>query len=251
LEINFVINGSGINVIDNTSYVMKKDDLFIINNLSHHMSLSNNSLEMKIITFNPNLIFINDIRDIEYLKSFYKKLSSLNNKIILSENNKEIVLALFIRMEREYKEKNIGYKLFIRAQLMELLAIIYREFKANEYSGSISKEQANYEKIRPSIEYINQNLNIDLILEDIASKSNMSKNYFCTAFKNVMQMTTIHYINLIRINRTCLLLRTSVKSILDISLDCGYNNLTSFNAAFKKICNETPRSYRKNNKENN
>lgn len=248
LEINFVISGSGINVIDDISYTMNKGDLFIINNLSHHMSLSNSSLKMNIITFNPDLIFINDTRDLEYLKVFYKKLSSKNNKIVLSESNLTTIFDLFSKMEREYKEKKIGYKLFIRAQLMELLAIIYRENKANMDSVSISKEQSSYERIRESIEYINHNYFKSLTLEEIASKSNMSKNYFCKVFKEVMQMTTIQYIDLIRINKATLLLRVSIKSILDIAYDCGYNNLTSFNAAFKKVCNETPSSYRKKNK---
>lgn len=245
LEINFVVNGSGVNLIDNSSYVMKKGDLFIINNLSHHMAISNKNLEMKIITFNPDLIFINDIKNYDYLKPFYIKDVVYKNKIFLLDEEKEIVEKLFQRIEKEWNSKQIGCQLFIRAQLMELLAIIYRNLKSNEESGAVLKEQLNYEKIRNSVEYLNQNYKEDISLEDLASMSNMSRNYFCTFFKQVMKMTTIEYIDLIRINKATLLLKTTSKSILEIAGESGYNNLSSFNVAFKKIIKESPRNYRK------
>lgn len=251
LEINYVISGTGVNLIDNNTYIMETGDLFIINNLSHHMSISNRNLEMKIITFKPDFIYLNDIRYLDYLKSFYKKKNDLNNKISLTKLNQKLVYDLFIRIEKEFNNKNVGYKLFIRSLLLELLAIIYRNIEANENNININKSQVNYERIHLSIEYINQNFTKSLSLDEIASLSNLSRNYFCSIFKKVMNMTSIQYIDLIRINKACLLLKTSAKSILEISLDCGYNNLTSFNSAFKKICNVTPTNYRKNQIDSN
>ncbi len=245
LEINYVVSGSGVNFIDNNSYIMNEGDLFIINNLSHHMAISNNNLEMKIITFNPQLLFTNDLKNFEYLKPFYKTNKLDNNKINLSENNKELVFNLIKRIETEWKHKEIGYQLFIRAQLMELLAIFYRTLKTEVSDGILSKEQLNYEKIRNSVEYLNINYKQDISLEGLASMSNMSRNYYCTFFKQVMNMTTIQYIDLIRINRATILLKTTSKSVLEIAEESGYNNLSSFNVAFKKITNQTPTNYRK------
>ncbi|MGD1821730.1 MAG: AraC family transcriptional regulator [Pleomorphochaeta sp.] len=247
LEINYVIDGSGVNFIDNTTYLMNKGDLYIINNLSHHMAISNGFLDMKIITFNPDFIFSNDIRDLEYLKPFYQNSIRDNNQIKLDGIYKEIALNLIKEIETEYNNKTAGYQLFIRSELMELLAIIYRCNKVNECSGILTKEQFEFEKIRDSIEYINNNYKQDIILEELASISNMSKNYYCTFFKKVMNMTTIQYIDLIRINKACLLLRTTSKSILEIAGECGYNSLSSFNSAFKKNTLTNPRNYRKGN----
>lgn len=244
LEINYVVSGNGVNFIDNNSYIMNKGDLFIINNLSHHMAISNNNLEMKILTFNPDLIFINDISNYDYLKSFYSKKNKSTNKINLSEDNIDIVKNIIMQIELEWKTKKLGYQLFIKSKLMNLLAIIYRTLETSENNGSLSKEQVNFEKIRNSIEYLNHNYNKDISLLDLASLSNMSKNYYCTFFKQVMHMTTIQYVDLIRINKATLLLKTTSKSILEIAGDIGYNNLSSFNVAFKKITNQTPRNYR-------
>ncbi|NCD07286.1 MAG: AraC family transcriptional regulator [Spirochaetia bacterium] len=246
LEINYVIKGSGVNFIDNSSYFMKAGDLFIINNLSHHMTILNNSLDMKIITFNPELIFYNDTRDLDYLKSFYLKTSKSNNLIVINEKYSEVVFNLFEQIEDEWKMKSKGYKLFIRAQLMQLLAVIFRSSNSTLEAGSLSRKQMDYERIRNSIEYLNNNINVNISLTYLASLSNMSKNYFCSYFKKVMGVNTLHYVDIIRINKACLFLKTTTKSILNISFDCGYNNIASFNAAFKKICNVTPSVYRKN-----
>ena len=225
---------------------MEEGDLFIINNLSHHMAISNNNLEMKILTFNPDLIFINDISNYDYLKPFYSKDNNTINKINITKDSIEIVKNIISKIEVEWKTQNFGYQLFIKSNLMHLLAIIFRSLKTNELDGSISKEQLNFEKIRKSIEYLNHNYYRDISLLELASMSNMSRNYFCTFFKQVMHMTTIQYIDLIRVNKATLLLKTTSKSILEIAGDIGYNNLSSFNSAFKKITNITPREYRTN-----
>ena len=48
-----------------------------------------------------------------------------------------------------------------------------------------------------------------------------------------------------RIENAQHLLETTDRSILDISGSCGYNNISNFNRAFRRVTGKTPREYRK------
>ena len=129
-----------------------------------------------------------------------------------------------------------------------LLAIIYRYTNSEEVKTEGLRQQGAYEKIRPSVEYIQNHPEAELSLDILAELSCMSKNYFCTCFKKTMQMTVGEYTELVRINRAAILAETTDLPVTEICYQCGYGNITSFNAAFKKLTGMTAGAYRKNRK---
>ena len=245
LELNYIISGSGINYIEDKKYIMKPGDLYLINNFEHHISAPDKSLVMKILVFDPKYIWQYDINNYEYLAPFYSKGKRFSNLINLKGDQLDKVRSIFDELEKEWIKQDKGYQLFIRSKLMELLAVIYRHLSTREQLENAYALQTSYERIRPSVEYINEHYNETLNLETLARLSCMSRTYFCSYFKNVMKTTLTEYIELIRINKACLLLRTTNNSILDICYSSGFNNISSFNTCFKKICCITPTQYRK------
>ncbi|WP_370733789.1 helix-turn-helix domain-containing protein [Paenibacillus dakarensis] len=53
------------------------------------------------------------------------------------------------------------------------------------------------------------------------------------------------YINRLRINKALWMLAESKLSILDISYECGFDSIRSFNRVFKQIMNTTPTEYKR------
>ena len=60
-------------------------------------------------------------------------------------------------------------------------------------------------------------------------------------------MTCIEYINNYRLEIASSLLNKSEKSILDISFEVGFNNVSYFNKLFKKKYSLTPKEFRNTN----
>lgn len=60
-----------------------------------------------------------------------------------------------------------------------------------------------------------------------------------------MNQTTTQLLNGIRLNRAAQALRMTGMPIIDIAMDCGFNNLGYFYRAFKTQFGTTPRQYRK------
>ena len=73
----------------------------------------------------------------------------------------------------------------------------------------------------------------------------MNEQYFCRFFKKAIGRTPITYINEYRIGHAITLLQDTELPVMDICLDCGFNNLGNFLREFRKKTGATPLQYRK------
>lgn len=107
--------------------------------------------------------------------------------------------------------------------------------------GSSSKSR----RIAKVCEYIDQNLDKDLSLAEVAGLVNMSESAFSHFFKKRTGLSYINYVNNRRIAKACTLLSDTTLSASEICYDCGFNNKSNFIRIFRKKKNMTPIEYRK------
>lgn len=107
--------------------------------------------------------------------------------------------------------------------------------------GSSTKSR----RIAKVCEYIDQNLDKDLSLAEVAALVNMSESAFSHFFKKRTGLTYINYVNNQRIAKACTLLSDTTLSASEICYDCGFNNKSNFIRIFRKKKNMTPIEYRK------
>lgn len=101
------------------------------------------------------------------------------------------------------------------------------------------------ERISKIIEYLNENYASIENIEQIADNFFISKYYLCRMFKSAMSITLIDYLNNIKIKNACAFLKTTDKSITEISSLVGFNSSAYFTNVFKKITGYTPNKYKK------
>ena len=102
-----------------------------------------------------------------------------------------------------------------------------------------------HENLLSAIKYIDSHYTENFSLETVARQASYSKCYFCSVFKKNMGMSAWDYICIKRIEEALALIKTTGKSILDIALECGFNNTVNFYKIFKKYTNVSPGSFRK------
>lgn len=100
-------------------------------------------------------------------------------------------------------------------------------------------------KIKLAIKYIHKHYNEDIAINDLAERFSMSPNYFSAIFKKETGQTTIQFIKEIRINKAKEYLEESVKSVVNIAKEVGYEDSQYFFKIFKKATGQTPLQYRK------
>jgi AraC-like DNA-binding protein len=93
------------------------------------------------------------------------------------------------------------------------------------------------------IEFIEQNYQNHISLDELSKVMGMCSKYFCKIFRDVFNKTPIDYLNTFRIEKACELLVLGQNSITEVAYLCGFNDSCYFARCFKKYKNTTPKKY--------
>ena len=135
-----------------------------------------------------------------------------------------------------------GYELFIKSQLYQLFFVL--ENKCRNY-GKKQNNRKTLEKMKVILKFIENNYAQKISVADAAEIAGFSESHFMRYFKETMGTTFVEYLKDYRLTMAARLLLASDASILSISEDVGFENLSYFNRAFKKKYKVTPSQYRK------
>lgn len=246
LELNYALS-DGVYYIGDNQYPIQRGDIFIINNYEYHAARNNSTgVMMKIIVFDPTLVWQNDSMDYQYIKAFYEWKSDFKHRLSGNRNLSGEAAGIFAEIEREWEEKKAGYMLVIKAQLLKLLALIYRGFEESEsHTEAVGKFQNDYMRIVDAVNYIDSHFQEKISLDELAEVVHMNPNYFSTFFCRVMNYPVSVYIIKQRLRYACMRLATSNDSIITIAANAGFHNVPYFNRVFKEHFGRTPMQYRK------
>lgn len=102
---------------------------------------------------------------------------------------------------------------------------------------------ANIEKV---IDYIENNLNNKLNLEEISEAVHYSKYHLHRLFSDTVGMTIHDYAGRRQLTEAAKLLVFSDRPIIEIAFICGYESQQAFSSAFKSMYKISPARYREN-----
>jgi AraC-like DNA-binding protein len=115
-------------------------------------------------------------------------------------------------------------------------------FTPNEKSGIPVPHRID--QIRAVLEYIEQHYSSTITLSSMATVAGMNPKYFCRVFKEVTQQTPMDYVIFYRVEQSANMLTNTDLSVLEIAMECGFNDYSYFIKTFKKLKSMTPKQYR-------
>ena len=118
--------------------------------------------------------------------------------------------------------------------------------KALQSDGSNGGE-TKYPEIHSVLEFIHKNYALSITIDDMVRDINISKYHFIRIFKRQMGVTPYEYLTDYRMKMAKILLRTTYKSIFEISDEVGYKSKSNFISKFRDLNGVTPAQYRKEN----
>lgn len=244
LEINYVIAGTGTNMIESRQYAMEPGEFYVINNLEHHMAVSDGSLKMLVIVFDPVFVWQNNPEDYEYLRPFFTKRVTFSNRMDFDGEQYREFRSTVEKIAQEWAQRQEGYRLVVKAMLMYLLALLYRHCKyRDELDAGALRFRRRYDRIKPAVDYMAKNYAGEFSLDDLAHAAMMSRTYFSSYFKEIMGMSASRYVESLRIAQACHLLKTTQKSVTEIALETGFRNVPYFNHVFKGHIGMPPKAF--------
>ena len=113
---------------------------------------------------------------------------------------------------------------------------------------SFSNDSLSYNsrRIEKAFEYMQNNYDKNITLEEMAKLVGMTEVSFSRFIKKRTGKTFIDSLNEIRIGHACRLLIDTTHTIAEISYQTGFNNLSYFNRIFKNRNHCTPKEFREN-----
>jgi AraC-like DNA-binding protein len=116
------------------------------------------------------------------------------------------------------------------------------ELKGIDFRNGNRAEPVEVWKARRLIE---ERSSEELPLSRVAKSVNISPNYLSEKFKQVTGINFINYLTRIRVEQACRLLRDSDERVSEIAFAVGFQSLSQFNRAFKKLTGKSPTAYRR------
>ena len=112
----------------------------------------------------------------------------------------------------------------------------------------VKYEHRNTEKygkrINDIFDFVINNYEKSITLDQAARISNLSTTAFCRFFKERTRKSFTEFVNEVRVGAACKLLQNNNLNISQICYEVGFNNISNFNRKFKEIVNLTPKKYR-------
>jgi AraC family transcriptional regulator len=100
-------------------------------------------------------------------------------------------------------------------------------------------------RLRRALNYIEENIDRDIGLEDISKNVEMTAHYFCRAFRKAVGVPPHRYLIGRRIERSKDLLASSDKDVTEIALELGFASPSHFSTSFRRAVGHAPSTYRK------
>ena len=252
IEIVYFKEGIGVHSIDGENLDIHSGCICIINTGVSHSYKINNSQDDKSIVV-KNCIFYSsflgdEFRPNRFIQDFWNKVFKGNqrppkkNFIQIDRDYNRDYETMFNMIEYEIRAKKVNYLDIIRNDLINILIRLFRDHLENVEKPEISS--ANGELMEKAIKYISEHYNSPLTVAACSKNIGFSTAYFNRLFKIYTKSTFRKYLQKLRCEKACILLRETDMSIQSISAEVGYNDPKQFYLLFKKFIGTTPNNYR-------
>jgi len=153
--------------------------------------------------------------------------------------NFERIEDIFIKLNRTYHEKEVGYGMKLAILCQELVHEACREYYFPQ------DRKINITRLNKALEFIETNYMKTIRIEELSACVNLNESNLIKVFKFNLGRTPIEYINQLRINKAKELLLHTNKSIKEIAWETGFKDEFYFSRVFKKMEGKSPRFFKK------
>ena len=209
--------------IDGCEYTLHKgESVLLFPNQIHSLSTENNSRHV-LCLFSPNLV------------SAYTSMTKTGIPVSNSFSPNTFLIEKIADLPEN-------------PSIMEIKGLLY--LLVSEFHGKASYRESDSKSenlIYLIFRFIEENYTKDCTLVTLSKAIGYEYTYLSRFFKKIVGMSYNDYINEYRISKACYLLTNKSTTVLEISCECGFNSLRTFNRNFKKRLGISPELYRNQN----
>jgi transcriptional regulator GlxA family with amidase domain len=119
------------------------------------------------------------------------------------------------------------------------------EIASDRPPTALAPSSRDQKRISLALRQIEDHCDEALDLDTLASVACMSKYHFLRCFRRIVGVTPHQFLMTSRLRRAAVTLRTTDQSVSAIAFDCGFGDLSTFNAQFRQTFGATPGAFRR------
>lgn len=248
VQLTWIVKGEGTLVADNSMHPFNGNEIFWISANQPHVFKSESSYFDEASgkeTETVNIFFKLDshlasffsIPEVSHLNQFIKKQNA-GFKVPQSKVA-EISTKMVLVNETSGIEQFIHF-----IDLLKILSAIDNLEPLSKQNSQISYSETEGIRIATIYNYIMQNYEKQITLDEVAKLAYMTPQAFCRYFKKHTQHTLVSFVNEVRINEACRkLTENKHESISSVAYNTGFNSITNFNRVFKSVMKKSPKEF--------
>lgn len=242
IELVYVNGGSGKRQIGSHVSYYNNGDLVLIGSNLPHCGLTNQDTGNK----NETIIQIkhdflgSDFFDSPEMKNCHNLFKQAKSGIVFTGETKTRIGKRIEEMETQPPFQ----------KLITLLTVLNELEFTDEYEllnadgFSLQMQVQDNDKINVVFNFIKDNFQEPISLEEISSMVYMTEPSFCRFFKKITNKTFTHFVNEYRLTHASKLLAEKTISINEVCYESGFNNFSHFSKLFKAYTGKSALQYR-------
>lgn len=247
-ELTIISEGTCTYQIHLETYHVQAGDILFIPPAELHSITHTPGTRMTSVTYVFHMDFLNtnsgDICSVKYLTPISRHRLVLPYIIRPNHPAYEKVRSILNNMEETGSKQDPGFEITMKAHLLYALSVLI-PFRQSE-NARPQLEDEHTEKLKFILEYISEHYSEELTIPQLARLCFFSEYHFMRFFKKYTGFSCLEYIKNLRLEKAAAQLTQGGRSVLEISLSCGFSNLSYFYREFKKKYGMTPRQFVQN-----
>lgn len=242
-EIAMVTSGGGVYQTATGIYPIEKGDVFVFPSNEPHWILEIFDGGLEIINLHFNDVFFQEGCGIAqlYPNLFFSHSQQFCSRICAGESASLCGLLKTIAGELEAGKPES------KSCIQSCLNLVFISLvRLHGYYFPDEGTHMALERIRGSLQFIDEHYAEEITLDQIAAASGLSPNYFTSLFRKCFHVKLWDHVLSKRVDKAKRLLSAeSEMTVLNVALSCGFHNTANFNRIFLRFTGLTPSQFRR------
>ena len=166
------------------------------------------------------------------------------HRVLASELEIRLVIGIYDRMRCLGERYDLhGTGLRLREANLHAAGVVGDELP--EEDNNIVKG-TNMSQIATALDYMNKHYSESIKAGELSELCNMSETHFRRLFESYINMPPMEYLNLIRVQKACELMKKTNEPMELIAQKCGFTTQSTFNRNFRKFLDTSPYQWKIN-----
>ena len=248
IEIISIVKGSYLFEINLETYRLNAGDICFLNSGDLHRitGLEPDTLH-DVLIFDPHILeftYPDELQE-QVVAPFLNHEQIFRNILHPTDPFHPAAAPLINRLMKLSMERKANWYLSCKLMLIELLSLLTKTQFLQQadaaWSASDKQKISRYKKV---VSYMEKHYAERISLDDLSELVSCNSQYLCRFFREITGYTPIQYLVSYRIDRACELLADTTMPVLEISMECGFDNVSYFIRKFRQLKGCTPNQFR-------